>query len=364
MPRATGPSTPYANPLRFTIGVGQFVLVVPGAVADQHVDVRAIRAVGIAEHPQRRVLDSPPCVAWNSSACLRMKLRSGGSSAVAASSAASASSFVCNGSRSRKIPDNVTTTSMRGRPSRSSGIKRAPVTPAVAIAPRFGAHQPQYLRDRPAFGFQVIGAPQHHRDGFRQGAGCFPMARQQAIGLTGAIRDREDAGNAERIEPVQIAAGRQHVGRAQQIPTRRRTDEPPSSAWISPGISWSWASRRVQARALGGVGDAGRIQHRRRVAPRSAARRRHADRAGSACIRVPAARRTERRSRRRCAVAPGRLGRRQIDRRGLRLDQAASASRWVVSASGSRPRQRSSERLQIEQARDTARHVPPAASDS
>ena len=41
-------------------------------------------------------------------------------------------------------------------------------------------------------------------------------------GLPRAVLHREGARDAERIEAVQIAAGRQHVGRAQQIAARRR----------------------------------------------------------------------------------------------------------------------------------------------
>ena len=36
------------------IGLGEFVLVVPAAVLDQMVDVRAVGALGVAEHAQRR----------------------------------------------------------------------------------------------------------------------------------------------------------------------------------------------------------------------------------------------------------------------------------------------------------------------
>jgi hypothetical protein len=38
-------------------GVGEFVLVVPGTLADERVDVGVVGAVGIAEDPQRRFLD-------------------------------------------------------------------------------------------------------------------------------------------------------------------------------------------------------------------------------------------------------------------------------------------------------------------
>ena len=53
------------------------------------------------------------------------------------------------------------------------------------------------------------------------------MARQQARRLAGAVVHSEGAGNAERIEAVQIAPGRQHLRGAQQIAARRRAHEAP-----------------------------------------------------------------------------------------------------------------------------------------
>jgi hypothetical protein len=47
---------------------------------------------------------------------------------------------------------------------------------------------------------------------------CAPAGARPA----GAVLDREGAGDAERIEAVQVAAGRQDRRRAQQVATRRR----------------------------------------------------------------------------------------------------------------------------------------------
>ena len=43
------------------------------------------------------------------------------------------------------------------------------------------------------------------------------VPREQPVGLAGAVPDREQAGQPERIEPVQVAPRRQHVGGAQQV---------------------------------------------------------------------------------------------------------------------------------------------------
>ena len=57
-----------------------------------------------------------------SSACLRTKFWSSGSSSSATSFTARSSRFIWLMKRSRKTPEHVTTTSIRGRPSSSSGI--------------------------------------------------------------------------------------------------------------------------------------------------------------------------------------------------------------------------------------------------
>ena len=73
----------------------------------------------------RKEMPSFSACSWE---CLRTKFISSGSSACAASKEASANIRVCSGKRSRKIPDSVMTTSMRGRPSSSSGMSSAPAS--------------------------------------------------------------------------------------------------------------------------------------------------------------------------------------------------------------------------------------------
>ena len=120
------------------------------------------------------------------------------------------------GLQRQQIAENARTASPPHRcaagPELASGTSCAPAQPAVAVEARLGAHQPQRLRDRAAFGLQVVGAPQHHRDRFRQRLAVRRVAREQSLGLARAVAHREGARDAERIEAVQIAPGRQHLG--------------------------------------------------------------------------------------------------------------------------------------------------------
>jgi hypothetical protein len=43
------------------------------------------------------------------------------------------------------------------------------------------------------------------------------MALEQALGLARPVLDREGAGDAKGVEPVQVAPGRQHIGIAQRV---------------------------------------------------------------------------------------------------------------------------------------------------
>ncbi len=112
------------------------------------------------------------------------------------------------------------TTSTRGRPSSAERDQRRAAKPAIAVEAGFCAHQRQRLSQRAAFGFQIVGAPQHHGDGFGEGVAICHVAGDQPLGLARAVGHREGAGQAERIEAVQIAARGQHVRRAQQIASR------------------------------------------------------------------------------------------------------------------------------------------------
>ena len=90
------------------------------------VDVRAVGAVGIAEHAQRRGLQIAAVLGLIGQRVLADEVLFDRLVGGGGEEAASASSLICSGSRSRKMPDSVMMTSIRGRPSRSSGISSAP----------------------------------------------------------------------------------------------------------------------------------------------------------------------------------------------------------------------------------------------
>ena len=138
---------------------------------------------------------------------------------------------ICSGSRSRKMPDSVMTTSMRGRPSsRAESVARR--TAGHSCRTAAGAHQPQRLGDRAAFGLQVVGAPQHHRDRLGQSLPVADVCRSSSRSACFAPSFIANAlGMRNGIEAVEVAAGRQHFRGAQQIAARRRPDDSrPSSA--------------------------------------------------------------------------------------------------------------------------------------
>ena len=141
---------------------------------------------------------------------MRTKFISTGSSATAARYAASASILVCNGSRSRKMPDSVVIdVDARTRQVLQWDEFRATQT-AIAVEPRTRAHQRQHLADRRAFAFQVVGTPQDERDRFRQRlafllhvdpAGVGPGARRLAW------RKRWECGTDRTREDCVLSAG-------------------------------------------------------------------------------------------------------------------------------------------------------------
>jgi hypothetical protein len=61
------------------------------------------------------------------------------------------------------------------------------------------------------------------------------MGFEQQIGLLRAVLQRKGGGHAERVEGMDVAARRQHLGRADQVAARHRFDIAPDSARISAG---------------------------------------------------------------------------------------------------------------------------------
>ena len=90
----------------------------------------------------------------------------------------------------------------------------------VAVETGPGTHERQSLSNRPAFAFEVVGAPQHHGNRLGQRMARLHVLGQQPVCLAGAVLDRISTRDAEGVEAVQIAAGGQDLGRAQQVPAR------------------------------------------------------------------------------------------------------------------------------------------------
>ena len=184
------------------------------------------------------------------------------------------------------MPDSVTTTSIRGRPE---AIERD------QFARRRGGHSCRSAARRPsAHSAWAIGPPSvlrlsvpHSTMATVSGSAVASagVAREQPLGLVRAVLHREGAGDAERIEAMQVAAGRQDGGGAQQVAARRgaeiaaveRVQDRRQARGRRP------AARRAGRARCGSV-IAGSVQHLRAARRHPAARRRHAGRAGSACI--------------------------------------------------------------------------------
>ena len=115
------------------------------------------------------------------------------------------------------MPDSVITTSMRGRPSVCQRHQHRAGRGGHSRRSGARAHQGQRLGDRPALALEVVGAPQHQRERFRQRVAVVGIAGEQLAGLALAVLHREGARDAEGIEAVHVAARRQHGRRAQKI---------------------------------------------------------------------------------------------------------------------------------------------------
>ena len=97
--------------------------------------------------------------------------------------------------------------------------------PPIAVEPGPHSHQCQHLTDRSALVFQIIRPPQHDRDGFRHGQAVSPVACDDALRLLRTVLNGEGAGDAEGIEAVEIAPGRQDCRSAKQIAAGSGPDE-------------------------------------------------------------------------------------------------------------------------------------------
>ena len=115
------------------------------------------------------------------------------------------------------MPDSVTTTSMRGRPSFLQRDQRGAGEAAVGVEARLGADPGERLADRAAFALEIVGSPQHQRDRFRQRVAVLAVALQHALDLARAVGDRIGARDAVGVEAVQVAPRRQDRGGAHQV---------------------------------------------------------------------------------------------------------------------------------------------------
>ena len=125
-------------------------------------------------------------------------------------------------SRSRKMPESVMTTSMRGRPSSASGIREAPAEPSIGVEARLGAHERQAPVRSARPRSSGCRCPTARARPTRQGRCLSQMAGEQPASLARAVGHGERARDAERIEAVHIAARRQDLRRAQQVAGGRR----------------------------------------------------------------------------------------------------------------------------------------------
>ena len=91
---------------------------------------------------------------------------------------------------------------------------------AIAVEMRPCADERHRLRNLRAFGLQIVGTPEYHRQRLRERRTIGHVPLYQLACLRAAVGDGEAAGNTERVEAVDIAAGRQNVGIAQNIAAR------------------------------------------------------------------------------------------------------------------------------------------------
>ena len=98
---------------------------------------------------------------------------------------------------------------------------------AIAVEAGGCAQQREGLGDGGALGLEIVRAPEHEGHGLGEGIAIGHMARQQTLGLTGAVLGGVFAGDLEGVEPMEVAARGQHVGRAQEVAAGGGIDEAP-----------------------------------------------------------------------------------------------------------------------------------------
>ena len=291
------------------------------------------------------------------------------------------------------MPDSVMTTSTRGRPSCVQRQQLGAGQAAVAVEARLGADQRQRLRDRARLrssGCRCPTAPARRLSGkawpsaqVALPAGARPGARRPSpqrrwgcgrgrsragcgpVGSTAGVRSRSPPGRRAHEAAVQRVqqAGDLVVLRQQRVDARPAPCNSASRSVASAGMQ-----RRRPAPRRGGCRPPAPRPRRaagRRPCEASAIDSSRSTRSAAlgawptTCrpcgISVYSSSSTRRRSSRAIlgvgGVAPGRLGGGQFQLGGLGLQQQRELARARSAACGSRLRQRSSDGLQVDQAR-------------
>ena len=262
-PAAVGVAAPHR------VHLGQVGVGAPVARVDEREQPRAVRARLRAEDAG----GGPPAVAVRRIR-RRGRARAGSSRRRARrgrpppATASSSSATTC-GNASRKKPEMRSVTSMRGRPSSSSGHHlEAGDAPGRVVPGGPAAQQRERFRDVVALGAHRARAPDRQADRTRIGAGVGEVARDERVGQRGSDRPRVARRDRLRVHRVEVASGRQHV------------DQPAGGRPGRPGRHVAPVQRAQHVRHLvGGAGQArddlggGELQHPHDVAGRTPAGR-------------------------------------------------------------------------------------------
>ena len=103
------------------------------------------------------------------------------------------------------------------------------------------------MADRAAIGFDIVAAPQHQRDGSRQGG----VGGKQTVGLGRTIAQGELGGHTEGVEGVDVATRGQDLRATDQIAAGDGGDEAGGQGAQDAGDFGILLQLRVDAGALG-----------------------------------------------------------------------------------------------------------------
>jgi len=148
--------------------VGEFIGVGPGAVVDQQIDVRTISTLGVREDAERGGLKIAAMlglmrerVATDEVHLLGL-VGLGGEQGGFCHHAGLQRQQIAEHARQRDDHVDARTTQFFERDQLCTGKA------VIAVKTRARTDQREHLGNLRALAFQIVGAPQHHRDGFRQ----------------------------------------------------------------------------------------------------------------------------------------------------------------------------------------------------